>query len=422
MTTSLCVVSYPSKPYSFSRRFVSVHVGNVDRLDATLRVKLLVAQNTDRLDLSDSQITSLPEELFELTNLTELSLSGNRLTHLPSEIGNLVNLKRLQLAGNCLETLPDTIGALEQLEGLWVHGNFVEKLPESFGNCVALEKCSFSGNRLSELPSCFANLKVLKHFEAAGNRLEKLPSLEGLESLQKLTLHGNRLSELPESILFCLSLQVLALQGNRISQIRSPYCFFPQSLKSLNLADNALSCFDVDVQNLTNLEDLTLYGNQLETLPETLLDLPRLKTLWLEGNPFKRRTLDVLASKKRPIKIGLDQNHRRDLQNTQPRSMITFSSIPFPYEVGYFKCVQNHPNQKAKCLVVAFGSAPGSPNWASVLKRIQTSSETLQFDILFVVDPRRSWYGIGDAAFDIYASNLRSICSSYSRCLMIGKF
>ena len=66
-----------------------------------LRCLWKVAQNKIReegqktLDLSKSNISSLPPTLKELSHLTELYLYSNRLATLPPEIGRLVNLVNL---------------------------------------------------------------------------------------------------------------------------------------------------------------------------------------------------------------------------------------------------------------------------------------------------------------------------------------
>ena len=48
-----------------------------------------------------------------------------------------------------------------------------------------------------------------------------------------------------------------------------------------------------------------------------------------------------------------------------------------------------------RVLVVSFASAPGVPNWGGLLPRIRkaaTEPAHQAFDILYVVDPERSWY------------------------------
>ena len=48
-----------------------------------------------------------------------------------------------------------------------------------------------------------------------------------------------------------------------------------------------------------------------------------------------------------------------------------------------------------RVLVVAFGSAPGVPNWAGLLSRMRKTAQDAAhecFDVFYVVDPARSWY------------------------------
>ena len=69
------------------------------------------------LDLSKSNISSLPPTLKELSHLTELYLYSNRLATLPPEIGSLVNLVTLSLSENVITPLPSQ---LANLQSLWV--------------------------------------------------------------------------------------------------------------------------------------------------------------------------------------------------------------------------------------------------------------------------------------------------------------
>eukprot|EP00210_Caulerpa_lentillifera_P006620 g6325.t1 len=378
----------------------------------------MVAKDLQKLDLSDFQLTSIPDEVFELHDLTELSLTGNELTQIPPKISHLTNLESLQLAANLLDSIPDEISALKKLKGLWLYSNCLKSLPESFGELQSLQKCSFSGNRLTHLPQSINQLSKLMELSLPGNQLQHLPvMMDGLKSLQTLSLHGNDLLDLPESLNCCSSLTGLSLQGNNIPSVTN--CPFPASLKTLNLADNGLEELgQCTLDSMVNLEELTLYGNKLRSLPKKVWNLPQLSRLWLEGNPLDESCICQISTNSKTRTIGLDQVQEQYFSE-QPEidTGLSFNEVPSMTK-GYFKlekCGQN-----SQLLVVAFGSAPGNPNWAGVLHKIQ--KQNLNFDILFLVDPCRSWYGVKqDSEFEHYHSNLERITRQYSSCLMIGK-
>ena len=49
------------------------------------------------LNLRYNELTSLPSEIWQMTNLERLNLGNNSLTSLPAEIGQLTNLERIYL-------------------------------------------------------------------------------------------------------------------------------------------------------------------------------------------------------------------------------------------------------------------------------------------------------------------------------------
>ena len=67
--------------------------------------------------LSDNQLSTLPNELSELKSLQRLTLSHNNLTELPDEAFNLPELRLLKLDHNKLTKLPDVteLTLLDQL-------------------------------------------------------------------------------------------------------------------------------------------------------------------------------------------------------------------------------------------------------------------------------------------------------------------
>eukprot|EP01105_Mastigella_eilhardi_P024658 TRINITY_DN646_c0_g1_i6.p2 TRINITY_DN646_c0_g1~~TRINITY_DN646_c0_g1_i6.p2 ORF type:complete len:139 (+),score=23.18 TRINITY_DN646_c0_g1_i6:426-842(+) len=71
-----------------------------------------------KLHLTHKKLTSVPAEIFQLTNLTMLGLGNNELTFVPAEICQLTNLTKLNLFNNKLTLLPDEICQLTNLTWL----------------------------------------------------------------------------------------------------------------------------------------------------------------------------------------------------------------------------------------------------------------------------------------------------------------
>ena len=63
-------------------------------------------RTSNKIDLSNMSLQSLPADILLLTNLTELSLAGNELESVGSGIGNFPGLKKLFLNDNKLSTVP----------------------------------------------------------------------------------------------------------------------------------------------------------------------------------------------------------------------------------------------------------------------------------------------------------------------------
>eukprot|EP00198_Chlamydomonas_reinhardtii_P001847 XP_001691183.1 predicted protein [Chlamydomonas reinhardtii] len=450
---------------------------------AELRVKLSLAAGSGRLDLTDARLTELPAEVAELTELQELQLSGNCLTRLPESISRLTALRRLGLAGNLLTELPPGIGALTALEGLWLHGNLLTSLPPQLGRLEALRALSLAGNCISQLPpGCLSGLTSLTDLTLAGNRLTDLPpgELEPLTALRKLALNGNRLGQgrdtgaqgpLPLGMGRHMSaLQELMLQGNCLEAVEASLFECP-ALTELSLADNRLTHLPDRLSGATRLARLHLFGNRLQRLAvRQLAGLPALSTVWLEGN-MQLPGADVaalvaaagLGGMPALKALGLDQSQLAALRQqvgagggsagaaaaaveVLPRNVRVGSVLewqgPGPYDTeeqaggggpGYFK-LQYGPQRPGAplngaassndVLVVAFGSAPGTPNWGGLLGKVYKAAQSAAesyFDVLYVADPSRDWYGGGsEAAYAYYRSRLAATTRSYRRVLMLG--
>ncbi len=64
-------------------------------VEAERRIQEALLTNATALDLSELQLTSVPESIGQLANLTTLYLAQNQLTTVPESLGNLANLTTL---------------------------------------------------------------------------------------------------------------------------------------------------------------------------------------------------------------------------------------------------------------------------------------------------------------------------------------
>ena len=119
------------------------------------------------LDLSNKDITVLPDEIGELTEIESLDLSFNHISKLPESITKLTNLEELFLMRNSISELPENIGKLRNLKSLDVSFNPLKNLPAELGELSDLQVFDASFCLLHTIPSEMVNLqKIIRiHFD-----------------------------------------------------------------------------------------------------------------------------------------------------------------------------------------------------------------------------------------------------------------
>ncbi len=289
-------------------QFNSIRDG--DQWLSMLSEKLTQISSLVSLELTENDLTSLPDNFFHLSNLQHLNLGHNKLTNLPMIFGNLTRLQTLYLHRNQLESLPESFGHLSDLLHLNIENNQLRTLPESFGKLHNLRELFLVNNQLQELPESFGHLHSLQKLFLRDNQLRTLPeSFWQLHNLRELSLWNNQLQSLPERIGQLQQLQRLRLQGNplqslpenigqlkRLRELALRWCqlrTLPESigklknLKTLDLASNQLQSLPESIGKLKNLKTLDLASNQLQSLPESIGKLHDLQNLNLSSTSLK---------------------------------------------------------------------------------------------------------------------------------------
>uniref|UniRef100_A0A8D2D6V4 Leucine-rich repeat protein SHOC-2 n=1 Tax=Sciurus vulgaris TaxID=55149 RepID=A0A8D2D6V4_SCIVU len=284
------------------------------------------------LDLRDNKLKSVPDEITLLQSLERLDLSNNDISSLPCSLGNL-HLKFLALEGNPLRTIRREIinkGTQEVLkylrskikdDGPSQSGSVAETAmtlpkwsPESIHAIVALKildysdkqatlipdevfdaiknniitSVNFSKNQLCEIPKRIVELKeMVSDVNLSFNKLSSI-SLE-LCMLQKLTfldLRNNFLNSLPEEMKLLIRLQTINLSFNRFKMLPEVlYCI--STLETVRLVTSGWICGCSENEDDGKSDHIGPSNNDLLQIPPELGNCVNLRTLLLDGNPFR---------------------------------------------------------------------------------------------------------------------------------------
>ncbi|MBN3925758.1 leucine-rich repeat domain-containing protein [Nostoc sp. NMS4] len=280
--------------------------------EAEQRIEKARQEGAIELDLSDMQLSELPEAIASLTQLQQLYLRNNQLSELPEAIASLTQLQQLYLDNNQLTELPEAIASLTQLQRLDLSNNQLTELPEAIASLTQLQRLDLSNNQLTELPEAIASLTQLQRLDLSNNQLTELPeAIASLTQLQRLDLSNNQLTELPEAIASLTQLQRLYLSNNQLTELPEAIASLTQ-LQQLNLDKNQLTELPEAIASLTQLQQLNLGKNQLTELPEAIASLTQLQQLNLGKNQLTELP-EAIASLTQLQQLNLGKNQLTEL-------------------------------------------------------------------------------------------------------------
>ena len=171
-----------------------------------------------RLTLSE-QLTSFPLEILSLADSLEiLDLSNNQLSTLPEELKQLTKLKIIFASHNHFETLPEVLGQCANLEMVGFKSNKIKHVPAK-SLPMKLRWLILTDNQISVLPDSLGERPRLQKLALAGNVLTHLPhTLAQSHNLELVRISANRLTECPQQLLELPKLAWFAFSGNPFSQ------------------------------------------------------------------------------------------------------------------------------------------------------------------------------------------------------------
>ncbi len=196
------------------------------------------------------------------------------------------HITRLQIQNHPkLKNTSEKIGSLSHLEALIIENSGIKELPSSITLLSRLKFLSLQFNLLTEIPQNFGDLQDLRYLSIAEDGIISLPkSFEELQELKILGLSGS-FSSFPKLISTLSNLEELSFLGSNIQNLPSDLGNLT-FLRVLNLSNNTLSSLPASIASIRSLNSLDLQFNQISLLSSILALLPHLDELKLAHNPL----------------------------------------------------------------------------------------------------------------------------------------
>ena len=261
-----------------------------------------LSSDIEYLDLSYSNLSTLPKDIGRFKNLRALNLSRNPIKDFDPVFEQLAQLEKLEflvLNYTNLKNFPASIGKLTQLKGLAVEAANIRTLPREIGLLKQLSYLSVRNNgRIKDLPKEIKLLKNLNVLDVSGSGMQRLrPEIALCYNLIALKANASKIVSIPEHIGLLKHLRFLNLGYNRITTL-------PESigelfyLDHLSLGSNELTDLPNTLQHNENLHHISLDHNRFKTFPKQVLSIPNLNSLWIHNNNITSIPIAVTKMKK----------------------------------------------------------------------------------------------------------------------------
>lgn len=210
------------------------------------------SENRHEIKLSGASVSKriseegLDKALFQLTNINLLNISDTCLTCIPDDIKQLTNLQSLLLFGNKLTEFNENITSLPKLKVLDLSRNQLARIPESLNKMKELTNINFSSNQIAEMPK-IGDMPNLITFDLSYNKLTTFPDMEeaNFPHLTDVRIKANLIEELPSYVARSL-----------------------QTLKNFDIGDNHLKTIPGEIASMSKLKGdcLHIYVSSLHLL------------------------------------------------------------------------------------------------------------------------------------------------------------
>lgn len=219
-------------------------------------------------------------------------------------VKNMDYLESITLeSSSILKVEPGAFNGVPRLQQISLVKSAIKEIPEGlFNNLPSLEVIRLTHNRIQNISAnAFANIGKLKKVYASNNKLEywsgawfaNSPNVEKIDFKFNLIsrLNGDAFRNLP-------NLDVINFDYNNIEAIEAGALQGLRRLKYLGLRHNRLSNLDYDIFPARQIfiESLYIDANKLNFLSNKTLERVVVKSITLDGNPWKCPCLENIGS------------------------------------------------------------------------------------------------------------------------------
>ncbi|XP_033761062.1 leucine-rich repeat protein soc-2 homolog [Pecten maximus] len=306
--------------YTFNNLNVSrLALANNSLGDDDIQINTFSGLIVKDLDLSNNQLTHIPEAVVNVVDIKGLSVSGNRITNFQNDaeimkkIGN--TLLRFSFGdSNFQVTWPTELKFFPRLEELNVTRAPFSLMPIDafYGFERTLKKLSITQTNLKSVPLAFGRLNYLTelHFDhnpEVGDFGMNVPLVQGiLKHIGLITLKDDNITTFPQILGKFDNLTKLDMGENLLKFVSDQSAKSIKRVTSLSLRNSNISRIPGALQDMKTLKEIDLSVNGIHSIQrQDLENLTNLETLNLNDNPLQYISDNAFKMSKKLSRVEL---------------------------------------------------------------------------------------------------------------------
>lgn len=285
--------------------------------------------NVTELVLENQNLSTMPEEFYNLFNLQVLDLSGNVFSEIP-DLRNQDRLVTIDMSNNRL-TVTNMNADVSSVRNVDFSNNAIVNLG-NLGSFVHIQNLNISNNRMSHIDDV-ANLRRLQTLNFANNHVVNINPIKDCNEIVTLNASYNKIIDVTP-LTKTKTLETLLINNNRLTEVN---CIDRSNvnLRTLDMSNNSVSDMN-PVGMALGLTTLRADNNLIEDV-KPLVNLDNVTTLSLDNNLiYDVEAVGEMAS--------LSNWSVREQRTTFTVDKVVNSDLEIKNPVTYFKGDKIDPN------------------------------------------------------------------------------